>query len=86
MASPRSFGIELDEFHRGNRLAATAVAPPPCWQTSTHDTKRSEDVRMRLDVLSEIPRLWAAQVPALAAQQSRKETYSSDGRTVPDFQ
>ena len=30
--------------------------------SSTHDTKRSEDVRARLDVLSEMPRNWAAHV------------------------
>ena len=30
----------------------------PCWHPSTHDSKRSEDVRARINVLSEIPALW----------------------------
>ena len=52
--------------------------------TSTHDTKRSEDVRMRLDVLSEMPRLWAAQVLRWRRSNRGKKRTLSDGRTVPD--
>ena len=37
--------------------------------TSTHDTKRSEDVRARLDVLSEMPKAWAAQALQVAQSQ-----------------
>ena len=81
--SPKEFGTELDEFHRGNRLRQHQ------WRysmlaTSTHDTKRSEDVRMRLDVLSEIPRLWAAQVLRWRRSNRGKKRTLSDGRTVPD--
>ena len=81
--SPKEFGVELDEFHRGNRQRQQQ------WRssmlaTSTHDTKRSEDVRMRLDVLSEIPRLWAAQVLRWRRSNRGKKRTLSDGRTVPD--
>jgi len=50
------FGIE--EFHRRN-LARRSRRPYTMNATSTHDTKRSEDVRARINVLSEIPEEWA---------------------------
>jgi (1->4)-alpha-D-glucan 1-alpha-D-glucosylmutase len=40
------------------------AAPRGLIATSTHDTKRSEDVRARIAVISELPELWAAQVVA----------------------
>jgi (1->4)-alpha-D-glucan 1-alpha-D-glucosylmutase len=50
------FGIE--EFHRRN-LARHARWPHTMNASSTHDTKRSEDVRTRINVLSEMPIEWA---------------------------
>ena len=54
---PLRFGTPLNEFH-----AAMAARPKQCPHsliaTSTHDTKRSEDVRARINVLSEIPQEW----------------------------
>jgi (1->4)-alpha-D-glucan 1-alpha-D-glucosylmutase len=50
------FGVE--EFHRRN-LARYARRPHTMNATSTHDTKRSEDVRARISVLSEMPDAWA---------------------------
>lgn len=56
---PGSFGISLDAFHQ--RMAARREDwPHSMLSTSTHDTKRSEDVRARLLALSEIPGEWAA--------------------------
>jgi (1->4)-alpha-D-glucan 1-alpha-D-glucosylmutase len=81
--SPKQFGIELDEFHRGN-LKRQQQWRYSLLATSTHDTKRSEDVRMRLDVLSELPRLWAAQVLRWRRGNRGKKKTLSDGRTVPD--
>ncbi len=51
------FGVPVEEFHRrsAERLANW---PYTLLATSTHDTKRSEDVRARINVLSEIPGLW----------------------------
>jgi (1->4)-alpha-D-glucan 1-alpha-D-glucosylmutase len=51
------FGV--DEFHRRN-LARRARWPKTMNATSTHDTKRSEDVRTRINVLSELPLEWAS--------------------------
>jgi (1->4)-alpha-D-glucan 1-alpha-D-glucosylmutase len=58
---PGSPGVSLGEFHEACALAQT-VYPYRLLATSTHDTKRSEDVRARLSVLSEIPGEWAAAV------------------------
>ncbi|MCG8922734.1 malto-oligosyltrehalose synthase [Lentzea sp. CC55] len=52
--SPDRFGMSVDEFHQ--RAARRESAEPAAMTAlSTHDTKRSEDVRARLAVLAEIP-------------------------------
>ena len=58
---PAHFGVEPDELHR---WCARQQADWPAAMTtlSTHDTKRSEDVRARLAVLSELPGEWATAV------------------------
>jgi (1->4)-alpha-D-glucan 1-alpha-D-glucosylmutase len=58
---PSRFGTSVEDFHAfcartQDRWPATLLA------TSTHDTKRSEDVRARIALLSEVPRLWAQAV------------------------
>jgi (1->4)-alpha-D-glucan 1-alpha-D-glucosylmutase len=52
--APDRFGVPVEEFHT---LAAQRESALPETMTtlSTHDTKRSEDVRARLAVLSELP-------------------------------
>jgi (1->4)-alpha-D-glucan 1-alpha-D-glucosylmutase len=56
---PSRFAVEPEEFHAA---AARRLDGWPGGMTtlSTHDTKRGEDVRARLAVLSEIPAEWAA--------------------------
>src|SRR5438874_900576 len=54
---PQQFGLSIEAFHERNRdrqrnWPATLLA------TSTHDTKRSEDVRARMVAISEMPELW----------------------------
>ncbi len=58
---PRRFGISVDEFHARNRERA-ATYPHGMITTSTHDTKRGEDVRARVNVLSEISDEWGDRV------------------------
>jgi (1->4)-alpha-D-glucan 1-alpha-D-glucosylmutase len=53
----RRFGTTLPEFHRTNQ-ARLRDWPHSMLSSSTHDSKRSEDVRARINVLSEIPELW----------------------------
>jgi (1->4)-alpha-D-glucan 1-alpha-D-glucosylmutase len=55
---PSRFGIVPAEFHR-MQAARVASWPETMTTLSTHDTKRSEDVRARLAVLAELPREWA---------------------------
>ncbi len=54
---PRTFGITLAAFHAASQDRAKNW-PNTMLATSTHDGKRSEDVRARINVLSEIPALW----------------------------
>jgi (1->4)-alpha-D-glucan 1-alpha-D-glucosylmutase len=54
---PSHGATPLEEFHRQN-FRRQSEWPQSLTTTSTHDTKRSEDVRARINVLSEIPTLW----------------------------
>ena len=54
---PRVFGIGSAHFHAANQERA-AHWPQTLLATSTHDTKRSEDVRARINVLSEVAGEW----------------------------
>ncbi|HEY7402317.1 MAG TPA: malto-oligosyltrehalose synthase [Candidatus Angelobacter sp.] len=82
--SPRQFGVSVDEFHAANSKRATDW-PHSMLATSTHDTKRSEDVRARLDVLSEMPRLWGAQALNWRKANRIHKRPLADGRHVPDL-
>src|SRR5213075_2888602 len=82
-SAPKLFGLPLGEFHRGNQVRAEQ------WQssmlpTSTHDTKRGEDVRARLNVLSEMPKEWSQEVLSWRRANKRKKKVLGDGRSVPD--
>lgn len=55
--SPESFGISVDDFHHA-MIERQENWPLSLNATSTHDTKRGEDVRARLNVLSDIPEEW----------------------------
>jgi (1->4)-alpha-D-glucan 1-alpha-D-glucosylmutase len=54
---PHSFGLSVEAFHQRN-LRRQRGWPDSLLATSTHDTKRSEDVRARMLAISEIPQLW----------------------------
>ena len=51
---PERFGTPLETFH-GQNMERIKNWPHALITTSTHDTKRSEDVRARINVLSEMP-------------------------------
>ncbi len=55
--NPLKFGYTRDEFHAANQERFERW-PHSMLASSTHDSKRSEDVRARINVLSEIPGLW----------------------------
>jgi (1->4)-alpha-D-glucan 1-alpha-D-glucosylmutase len=68
--SPLHWGTGVDAFHRHN-VRTSSAAPQGLLATSTHDSKRSEDVRMRLHVLSEFPDRWAERVLAWSSANAR---------------
>ncbi|MBA4104354.1 MAG: malto-oligosyltrehalose synthase [Pirellula sp.] len=75
-------GLEVEEFHRLMHHRA-ATWPNGMSASSTHDTKRSEDVRARLHVLSETPRRWKESV-LLWRQMNRRFLADWDGDPIPD--
>ncbi|GAA3581412.1 malto-oligosyltrehalose synthase [Nonomuraea rosea] len=63
---PDVFGVGVEEFHD----FCAELLPYTMTTLSTHDTKRSEDVRARLSVLSELPGEWASAVARWSAEVS----------------
>ena len=82
-SSIKSFGISTDLFHATNQ-DRLQNAPDSMLATSTHDTKRSEDVRNRLNVLSEMPTQWSSIVRRWIRMNARHKQKLSDGRIAPD--
>lgn len=80
-ADPNIFGISAKEFHNRNSQRLQSV-PHTLIATSTHDSKRSEDVRARINVLSEIPHEWAAHIRRWSRLNSTFKT-SVHGRRLP---
>lgn len=72
----------VQRFHRHNATTLKR-SPRTLNATSTHDTKRSEDVRARINVLSEVPGAWARRV-SLWARMNRGKKRLISGRLVPD--
>lgn len=78
---PDRFGVPPDALHRW--LAARADRwPHGLSASSTHDTKRSEDVRARLNALSELPGAWK-QAIARWARLNRRGRSIIDGASYP---
>ena len=63
-ADPDEFSIDVAEFHRRQQLRQASF-PRSLTTLSTHDTKRGEDVRARIDVISEIADDWATALDEL---------------------
>ena len=79
---PDGFGVPVETFHREN-LERLREWPCALSATSTHDTKRDEDVRARINVLSEIPDRWEQAVAQWRDLNLRHKTRVDD-RAVPD--
>ncbi len=80
--NPEKFGISLIEFHHFNRKRALS-RPSTMSATSSHDTKRGEDVRARLNVLSELPLEWEHQV-GVWSRLNKQHKQSTDSGEAPD--
>lgn len=75
------FGVSLDELHG----ALATAAPGTLIASSTHDTKRGEETRARLLVLTEIPGTWADSVTRWSAQAARYRTGEFPDRPTEYF-
>ncbi len=67
---PGRFGLSVDQFHSAC-VHARQHWPAAMLATSTHDTKRGEDTRARLAILSEIPDRWIAAVRRWSAMNEK---------------
>lgn len=74
---PEDFGVPVTTFHRDN-AARQRHWPHAMLSSSTHDTKRSEDVRARINVLSEMPQAWGAAVERWHEQNAPHQTLVED--------
>ncbi len=81
--SPDRFGTSLETFH-GQNIEGSKYWPFAMLTTSTHDSKRSEDVRARLNVLTEMPRLWRDSVTRWKRLNRKKKTVL-DSKPVPNL-
>jgi (1->4)-alpha-D-glucan 1-alpha-D-glucosylmutase len=79
---PLRFGVSPEEFHR-EITQRTCNWPHEMLATSTHDSKRSEDVRARINVLSEIPMEWHRRVRTWREMNRDKKTLLEDGAEWP---
>src|SRR5882724_4802467 len=70
---PGKFGVSLEEIHETNRSAAEHW-PHRMLASATHDTKRGEDVRARINVLSEMPAEWRKAVARWSQLNRNKKT------------
>jgi (1->4)-alpha-D-glucan 1-alpha-D-glucosylmutase len=77
---PGRFGMEPEVFHHRLRQRQ-AGWPETMLALSTHDTKRSEDVRARLAVLSEIPEIWTETVRSWREMARSHRSDLVDGAT-----
>ncbi len=80
--NPARFGTPLETFH-GQNIERSKFRPHALLATSTHDTKRSEDVRARLNVVSEVPDEWRRRLDRWA-RLNRAKKPAVEGRGVPD--
>jgi len=80
---PARFGITLEQFHEFNRHRGLSW-PLTMNATATHDTKRGEDLRARINVLSEMPREWSVKLRSWAKLNESKKGRRATGAPMPD--
>jgi (1->4)-alpha-D-glucan 1-alpha-D-glucosylmutase len=80
--NPGRFGISVSDFHAFNKARAARLYSG-LNATATHDTKRGEDTRARINVLSELPDEWESRVRQWS-ELNRKHKREISGEEVPD--
>jgi (1->4)-alpha-D-glucan 1-alpha-D-glucosylmutase len=79
---PERFGVPVAAFHE-RMLSRQAQWPAALSATATHDTKRGEDLRARLNVLSEMPGPWKVHLSRWSRLNKRYKS-DLDGHLAPD--
>lgn len=79
---PQRFGLSVSGFHARN-LKRQKTWPHTLTATSTHDHKRGEDARARINILSEIPDDWRKAIRRWALLNRSKRSLV-DGEYAPD--
>ena len=81
---PGRFGVSVEQFHKF--CSETQKSHPATMlASSTHDTKRSEDVRARINLLSEIPDRWKAAIERWAERNRKYKTKTCPDRNTEYF-
>jgi len=80
--TPDQPGVTVEDFHARNAERLNDY-PHSLLATTTHDTKRSEDVRSRIRVLSEMPDVWRSALERFHVCNARHKALV-DGRAAPD--
>lgn len=78
---PDRFGTTINAFH-GQNLERCKSAPHALNASATHDTKRGEDLRARINVLSEMPDRWQKALVTWS-RLTRRKRRTVDGQPVP---
>ncbi|HEX4143607.1 MAG TPA: malto-oligosyltrehalose synthase [Pirellulales bacterium] len=81
-SDPMIIGTSVEQFHR-RTVERSTDWPHSLLATGTHDTKRGEDVRARLNVLSEVPDEWDAAIKRWQEMNANKRK-ELDGEPAPD--
>jgi (1->4)-alpha-D-glucan 1-alpha-D-glucosylmutase len=81
-SNPQLFGCSIKEFHDFHEQKLRTF-PFSMNATSTHDTKRGEDVRARINVLSELPKEWETHIK-LWSKLNRTKKKKINNQYVPD--
>jgi (1->4)-alpha-D-glucan 1-alpha-D-glucosylmutase len=80
---PQHFGMKPEDFHRTN-VQRRESWPHTMLTSSTHDTKRGEDVRARIAALSEMPQRWRRALRTWTAFNRKHKTAAAEGELAPD--
>ena len=78
---PSRFGVGLETFHHYNTSRAERW-PNALSATATHDTKRGEDMRARINALSELPEEWEKAISGWRGLNPKRS--GAKGKEVPD--
>jgi (1->4)-alpha-D-glucan 1-alpha-D-glucosylmutase len=79
--APSTLGISIQSFHN-KMVARQKFTPLSLNATATHDTKRGEDARLRLNMISEFPEVWINLVRQWFDMNARLKT-ELNGRSAP---